>query len=62
VAGCCEYGDEPLGSGTTELVRTVVGFNPFQLKLILVVKENCFSCKYAEINFLNMDSPKFTFF
>jgi hypothetical protein len=21
VAGCCEYGDEPSGSGTTELVR-----------------------------------------
>jgi hypothetical protein len=22
VAGCCEYGDEPSGSGTTELVST----------------------------------------
>jgi hypothetical protein len=24
VAGCCEYGDEPSGSGATELVKEVV--------------------------------------
>jgi hypothetical protein len=24
VVGCCEYGDEPLGSGATELVRSIL--------------------------------------
>jgi hypothetical protein len=25
VAGCCEYGDEPSGSGATELVTSRIG-------------------------------------
>jgi hypothetical protein len=28
VAGCCEYGDEPSGSGATELVMSVVWREP----------------------------------
>jgi hypothetical protein len=40
VAGCCEYGDEPSGSGTTELVIFIIiikaVFNDSHLQTYLV--------------------------
>jgi hypothetical protein len=39
-AGCCECGDEPLGSGITELVTFSTINNG--VKLGLVVNRNCF--------------------
>jgi hypothetical protein len=35
VAGCCEYGDEPSGSGATELVQS---FNPTDFRVYILKK------------------------
>jgi hypothetical protein len=43
VAGCCEYGDEPSGSGATELV--IVG------TLLLEPHQFCFLSSYISVPF-----------
>jgi hypothetical protein len=42
VAGCCEYGDEPSGSGATELVMGQLYFG-FWIKLFVLRRTNILS-------------------